>query len=56
MASKIGENGTSKCLCCEKLKLELHKAQLQISSYEEIIELLNEERKEEHVEKRTGKQ
>ena len=47
MASKTGENGTSKCLCCKKLKPELHKAHLEISSYEEIIKLLNEERKEE---------
>jgi hypothetical protein len=23
------------CLCCEELRLELHKAELKISSYEE---------------------
>jgi hypothetical protein len=31
------------CLCCEKLRLQLNKAKLKISSYEEIIKLLQEE-------------
>jgi hypothetical protein len=33
--SKISEKEVNTCLCCEELRLELHKAKLQISSYEE---------------------
>jgi hypothetical protein len=33
--SKISEKEVNARLCCEELRLELHKAKLQISSYEE---------------------
>jgi hypothetical protein len=33
--SKISEKEVNTCLCCEELRLELHKAKLQISSHEE---------------------
>jgi hypothetical protein len=33
--SKISEKEVNACLCCEELRLKLHKAKLQISSYEE---------------------
>jgi hypothetical protein len=33
--SKISEKEVNTCLCCEELRLELHKAKLLISSYEE---------------------
>ena len=32
-----------KCQCCDKLKTEIHKAKLDITSYEEIIKILLEE-------------
>ena len=46
-ASKICEKEVNTCLCCKKLRLKLHKAKLKISSYEEILKLLQEERKDE---------
>lgn len=42
-ASKISEKEVNTCLCCEKLRLKLNKAKLKISSYEEIIKLLQKE-------------
>jgi len=41
--TKISEKEVNTCLCCEKLRLELNKAKLKISSYKEIIKLLQEE-------------
>ena len=43
LASKPGNIVENTCQCCDKLKSEFHKAKLDITSYEEIINILLEE-------------
>jgi hypothetical protein len=43
LASNSERKERNKCQCCDKLKLKLHKAKLEISSYEETIKILLDE-------------